>query len=144
VCQNYVVQFVIEHGKPSDKILVLDRLKGNMLKMAQHKFASNVCEKALVCADPENRRRLLHEIMTPRPDGVTPVVDMMKDQFASEFVTRSVTGLFVDIRPDYVLQRALIIAEGEDKDALYSLVRPQLIAMRRFSNAYNKHLGSST
>ncbi|KAF8350692.1 armadillo-type protein [Amanita rubescens] len=122
---NYVVQFVIEHGKPSDKILVLDRLKGNMLKMAQHKFASNVCEKALVCADSENRRRLLHEIMTPKPDGVTPVADMMKDQFAN-----------------YVLQRALIVAEGEDKDALYSLVRPQLIAMRRFSNAYNKHLGS--
>ncbi|KAK2466901.1 hypothetical protein APHAL10511_001159 [Amanita phalloides] len=122
---NYVVQFVIEHGKPHDKILVLDRLKGNMLKMAQHKFASNVCEKALVCADPDHRRRLLHEIMKPKSDGMTPVVDMMKDQFAN-----------------YVLQRALVIAEGEDKDALYSLVRPQLIAMRRFSNAYNKHLGS--
>ncbi|KAF8628339.1 hypothetical protein AX15_003881 [Amanita polypyramis BW_CC] len=122
---NYVVQFIIEHGKPHDKILVLDRLRGNMLKMAQHKFASNVCEKALVCADPEYRRRLLHEIMKPKVDGMTPVVDMMKDQFAN-----------------YVLQRALVIAEGEDKEALYGLVRPQLIAMRRFSNAYNKHLGS--
>lgn len=82
--QNYVVQFVIEHGKPYDKMLVLDRLKGNMLKMAQHKFASNVCEKALVCSDFENRRRLLHEIMAPKPDGVSPVAEMMKDQFASE------------------------------------------------------------
>ena len=55
-----------------------------MLKMAQHKFASNVCEKALVCSDFENRRRLLHEIMAPKPDGVSPVAEMMKDQFASE------------------------------------------------------------
>lgn len=56
-----------------------------MLKMAQHKFASNVCEKALVCADAEYRRRLLHEIMKPKVDGMSPVVDMMKDQFASGF-----------------------------------------------------------
>ncbi|KAF8636458.1 hypothetical protein AX17_003274 [Amanita inopinata Kibby_2008] len=122
---NYVVQFIIEHGKTHDKILVLDRLRGNMLKMAQHKFASNVCEKALVCADAEYRRLLINEIMKPKLDGVTPVVDMMKDQFAN-----------------YVLQRALIVAEGEEKEALYSVVRPQLIAMRRFSNAYSKHLGS--
>jgi pumilio RNA-binding family len=42
-----------------------------------------------------------------------------------------------------VLQRALIVAEGEEKESLYNLVRPQLIAMKRYSNAYNKHLGSS-
>ncbi|PFH54339.1 hypothetical protein AMATHDRAFT_135939 [Amanita thiersii Skay4041] len=122
---NYVVQFVIEHGKCHDKTLVLDRLRGNMLKMAQHKFASNVCEKALVCADSDYRRLLINEIMKPKPDGVTPVVDMMKDQFAN-----------------YVLQRALVVSEGEQKETLYSLVRPQLIAMKRFSNAYSKHLGS--
>jgi pumilio RNA-binding family len=82
--QNYVIQFIIEYGEPYDKMLVLDQLKGNMLKMAQHKFASNVCEKALVCSDFENRRRLLHEIMAPKPDGVSAVAEMMKDQFASE------------------------------------------------------------
>lgn len=122
---NYVIQFVIEHGRPHDRNLVLDRLRGNMLKMAQHKFASNVCEKALVCAEPEYRRALLLELVQPKPDGVTPIVDMMKDQFAN-----------------YVLQRALIVAEGEEKESLYNLVRPQLIAMKRYSNAYNKHLGS--
>jgi pumilio RNA-binding family len=83
VAQNYVIQFVIEHGRPHDRNLVLDRLRGNMLKMAQHKFASNVCEKALVCAEPEYRRALLLELVQPKPDGVTPIVDMMKDQFAS-------------------------------------------------------------
>jgi len=122
---NYVVQFVIEYGKPRDKNLVLDRLKGNMLKMAQHKFASNVCEKALVCADYEHRRILLQEITKPKPDGITPVADMMKDQFAN-----------------YVLQRALIVAEGEEKETLFGLVRPQLIAMKKSSNVFNKHLGS--
>jgi len=52
--------------------------------MSRHKFASNVCEKALVTADPESRRLLIEEIMSPKQDGVSPIVTMMKDQFASK------------------------------------------------------------
>lgn len=52
--------------------------------MSRHKFASNVCEKALVTADSESRRLLIEEIMSPKQDGVSPIVTMMKDQFASE------------------------------------------------------------
>ena len=54
-----------------------------MLNMARHKFASNVCEKALITATTEERRALVDEIITPKPDGVSPIVSMMKDQFAS-------------------------------------------------------------
>jgi pumilio RNA-binding family len=57
-----------------------------MLNMARHKFASNVCEKALVTADAESRRVLIDEIMSPKQDGVSPIVTMMKDQFASELI----------------------------------------------------------
>ena len=59
-------------------------MRGQMLQMAKHKFASNVCEKALVMADPENRRLLIEEMITPKADGVSPIVTMMKDQYASE------------------------------------------------------------
>ena len=55
-----------------------------MLNMSRHKFASNVCEKALVTADYESRRLLIEEIMSPKQDGVSPIVTMMKDQFASK------------------------------------------------------------
>ena len=51
---------------------------------------------------------------------------------------------YADIfRPDYVLQRALVVAEGEQKELLISKIRPQLAAMRRYSSAYSKHLISS-
>jgi pumilio RNA-binding family len=82
------VQFVLEHGTPHDRSLIVAKLRGQMLNMARHKFASNVCEKALVTADPENRRFLIDEIMSPKQDGVSPVTTMMKDQFASEFILR--------------------------------------------------------
>lgn len=55
-----------------------------MLQMARHKFASNVCEKALVMADSDLRHLLIEEMMTPKADGVSPIVTMMKDQYASE------------------------------------------------------------
>ena len=45
--------------------------------------------------------------------------------------------------PDYVLQRALTVAEGEQKEQLISKVRPHLVNMRRYSSAYSKHLSAS-
>lgn len=78
-----MIQFVLEHGKPEDRALIISRLRGQMFHMSRHKFASNVVEKALVMSDSESRRVLIEEIMTPRPDGSIPLVSMMKDQFAS-------------------------------------------------------------
>lgn len=120
---NYVVQFVIEHGSATDKALVLNQMRGQILALARHKFASNVCEKALVFADVETRAHLIDEIMMPTADGVSPLVIMMKDQFAN-----------------YVLQRALATAEGEQKDMLIAKVKPHIANMRRYSSAYSKHL----
>jgi Pumilio-family RNA binding repeat len=88
--QNYVIQFVLEHGSQHDRSLIVAKLRGQMLNMARHKFASNVCEKALVTADAENRRILIDEIMLPKQDGVSPIVTMMKDQFASECTIKRV------------------------------------------------------
>ncbi len=82
--QNYVIQFVLEHGQPHDRTQVIAKLRGQMLQMARHKFASNVCEKALICADAESRHILIEEIMMPKQDGANPVLTMMKDQFASK------------------------------------------------------------
>jgi hypothetical protein len=59
-----------------------------MLHMSRHKFASNVCEKALLTADLESRRALIQEMMTSKQDGVSTIATMMKDQYASEQFNR--------------------------------------------------------
>jgi len=82
--QNYVIQYILEHGKLQDQALVIAKLRGQMLKMGRHKFASNVCEKALVCAEPDTRRLLIDEMLIASQNGVSPTVTMMKDQYASE------------------------------------------------------------
>ncbi|EIN07544.1 hypothetical protein PUNSTDRAFT_53691 [Punctularia strigosozonata HHB-11173 SS5] len=120
---NYVIQFVLEHGAPQDRAEVVQKLRGQMLPMARHKFASNVCEKALVTAEPDSRRALIDEILAQGADGSSPIVTMMKDQYAN-----------------YVLQRAVSTAEPDQQETLISRIRPQLLTMRRYNNAYTKHL----
>lgn len=115
-----------------------------MLNMARHKFASNVCEKALVMADPESRHILIDEILTPKHDGVSPVLSMMKDQFASQYPINFRLKLLMRMFcVDYVLQRALSVVEGEQKDILIDMVKPHLVSMRKYSS-HSRHLIAST
>ncbi|THU91133.1 ARM repeat-containing protein [Dendrothele bispora CBS 962.96] len=122
---NYVIQFILEHGRPQDKALIVSKLRGQLLHMARHKFASNVCEKALVSAEPDARRALVDEIIIPKFETITPVMSMMKDQYAN-----------------YVLQKAVLVADADQRAILIAHIRPQLAAMRRYSNTYSKHLVS--
>ena len=64
--------------------MIIAKLTGQMNNMAKHKFASNVCEKALITADPDSRRQLIEEIMTPKQDGLSPIMGLMKDSFGSK------------------------------------------------------------
>ncbi|KAF9005672.1 armadillo-type protein [Cyathus striatus] len=121
---NYVMQFILEHGKAKDKALVISKLRGQLLYMSRHKFASNVCEKALLFSDSESRRSLIDEIILTRPDGFMPYPR-----------TNHIT--------DYVLQRALVVSEGDQRELLYTKVKPQLAQMRKFATPYSKHLVSS-
>ncbi|KAK7054863.1 hypothetical protein VNI00_003326 [Paramarasmius palmivorus] len=123
---NYVIQFILEHGKPHDKALLVSKLRGQLLDMARHKFASNVCEKALLAADAETRRALVDELLVPKYEGAMPITAMMKDQFGN-----------------YVLQRAVVVADPDQREQLITHIRAQIPTMRRYSSAYNKHLLSS-
>ena len=59
---NYVIQHVIEHGIPEDRERIVNRLRGDVLKYAQHKFASNVIEKCLICGSTEQKNSLIDEV----------------------------------------------------------------------------------
>ena len=84
-----MIQFIIQQGRPQDKSRVISKIRGNLIQLAQHKFASNVCEKALICADADTRRLLINEIMNLHSDGQSAILTMVKDQYASESVLTS-------------------------------------------------------
>jgi pumilio RNA-binding family len=55
-----------------------------MFRLVRHKFASNVCEKALVAADSQTRHDLIEEMLVPKEGGGDPILAMMKDRYASK------------------------------------------------------------
>lgn len=120
---NYVVQHVIERGDQRDRDRVMAVVKSSILSFSRHKFASNVVEKCFVYGSPKQRDELIHEILTPRADGIVPLHVMMKDQFAN-----------------YVIQKLLDVTKGEQHDKLVAAIRPQLEQLKKFT--YGKHLAS--
>lgn len=59
---NYVIQHVLEHGRPEDKSKIINNVRGKVLTLSQHKFASNVVEKCVTHANRQERAMLIEEV----------------------------------------------------------------------------------
>jgi pumilio RNA-binding family len=60
---NYVVQHVVEFGKPVHKEGVMKALKGRIADLSRQKYSSNVIEKCLKHVGPKDVEALLLEIL---------------------------------------------------------------------------------
>ncbi|KAK3827028.1 MAG: armadillo-type protein [Linnemannia gamsii] len=118
---NYVIQHILERGQPSEKSLVVSKIYGQVLPLSKHKFASNVVEKCVAYGSKLDRQKLIEEVITTKPDGTSPLVLMMKDQFAN-----------------YVVQKMLDVVDGNQRDVLVAKIRPHLGSLKKYT--YGKHL----
>lgn len=117
---NYVVQHVLEHGKPHEKSEIMTKLAGQIVQMSQHKFASNVVEKCLEFGGPNERQILISE-MLGLTDENEPLQAMMKDQYAN-----------------YVVQKVLETCDDQQRELLLSRIRVHLHALKKYT--YGKHI----
>ncbi|KAJ2006062.1 mRNA binding protein puf3 [Coemansia thaxteri] len=118
---NYVIQHVMERGKPIDRSLVCARVRGHVLQLSKHKFASNVVEKCIAYGDPKDRKALIDEITLVRRDGSCHLVTMMKDQYAN-----------------YVVQKMLDVVKVNQREQILTKIQPHMAALKKFT--YGKHL----
>ncbi|KAK7002003.1 armadillo-type protein [Favolaschia claudopus] len=117
---SYTIQWILEEGYPEEKGRVVAELRGRFLDMAKHKFASHICEKALLYYNSDASRALIDEILDSNS-----IRCMMRDQYA------------IDARsPDYVLQTALRIQLGQRKKLLIENVEGELKKRQKLSRAY--------
>ena len=59
-----MIQHVLEHGKSQeDKNKIVKRIKGNVIVLSNHKFASNVVEKCMEYGSDKDRKEIIDEIM---------------------------------------------------------------------------------
>lgn len=54
---------MVQHGKPHERAVIIGKLAGQIVKMSQQKFASNVVEKCLTFGGPEERKLLVNEML---------------------------------------------------------------------------------
>ncbi|KAJ3296779.1 mRNA binding protein puf3 [Rhizoclosmatium sp. JEL0117] len=118
---NYVIQHVLERGKPADKAMITSKVRGQVLQMSKHKFASNVVEKCVAFGSKLDRQLLIEEVIAVRSDGTSALVAMMKDQFAN-----------------YVIQKMLDVVDGDQKEILIMKIKPHLQSLKKYT--YGKHL----
>ncbi|XP_004507166.1 pumilio homolog 2-like [Cicer arietinum] len=117
---NYVVQHVLEHGKPHERSTIIKELAGKIVQMSQQKFASNVVEKCLTFSGPSERQILVNE-MLGTTDENEPLQAMMKDQFAN-----------------YVVQKVLETCDDHQRELILSRIKVHLNALKKYT--YGKHI----
>lgn len=66
---NYVIQHVLEHGKPEDKSKVVNIIRGKVCQLSQHKFASNVVEKCVTYSTRADKTLLIDEVTAYNTDN---------------------------------------------------------------------------
>lgn len=59
---GYTWVLFVEHGKPEDKSQLINSVRGKVLVLSQHKFASNVVEKCVTHATRAERALLIEEV----------------------------------------------------------------------------------
>jgi hypothetical protein len=95
---DYVVQSMIIATGPIHRERVIKLIRGNVWGckltfseervaanyiVSRHKFASNVVEKAILHAKPNDKRELVYELVNVREDGSSRVAAVLRDPFAN-------------------------------------------------------------
>ncbi|XP_062225230.1 pumilio homolog 2-like [Phragmites australis] len=114
---NYVVQHVLQHGKPEERTSIIHKFSGHVVILSKQKFASNVIEKCLTFGTPEERDGLIGEIIS---SGQT-FQELMKDQFGN-----------------YVVQRVLQTCDDEHLEMMLSSIKLHLNELKNYT--YGKHI----
>ncbi|KAM9353986.1 pumilio homolog 2 isoform 9-T10 [Pholidichthys leucotaenia] len=118
---NYVIQHVLEHGRPEDKSKIVAEVRGKVLILSQHKFASNVVEKCVIHSSRAERALLIDEVCCQKDGPHSALYTMMKDQYAN-----------------YVVQRMIDMAEPAQRKIIMHKIRPHIATLRKYT--YGKHI----
>jgi len=114
-----VVQYVLDLSELEYTSAIVHQLEGNLVELSVQKFSSNVVEKCFQKAEPELRCKLIAELIS-RPDMIR--------------------RLLLDSFGNYVIQRALQLAETPQFEQLCDVIRPHLPCLK--ASPYGKRIQS--
>ncbi|EAY02893.1 Pumilio-family RNA binding repeat containing protein [Trichomonas vaginalis G3] len=86
---NYVVQNILNSGTPEHIQALIDAFTGHFYEFSMHKFASNVIEKCIRKANPQQQNMIFTEIIGPEGNYNRPrIKEMVSDQFGNYVIQR--------------------------------------------------------
>lgn len=112
---NYVIQYILEKGNLEDKSRLLMIIKNKVKELSKHKFASNVVEKCLLCATQAELEQFAGELFGPA------AFELMTDKYAN-----------------FVVQKALEVAQEPLQSRLVTKVGEMSASLRTYS--YGRHV----
>ncbi|KAK9158833.1 hypothetical protein Scep_005407 [Stephania cephalantha] len=157
---NYVVQHVLEHGKPYERSAIIKKLAGQIVEMSQQKFASNVVEKCLTFGGASERQILVNEMLGTTDENEPLQVSgskLLSFSFSVLFIFSAeiiCTGneyliyLYSSIDADlammkdqfanYVVQKVLETCDDQQRELILSRIKVHLNALKKYT--YGKHI----
>jgi pumilio RNA-binding family len=128
--RRQVIQHLLERGTRSDRSIIIASVRGQLVHLSKHKFASNVVDKVVLCADEEERIALCDEILC----DPTAVSTMLKDQYGNYCELRCLLPCVV-WSCCTGLQKMMLVAtpHTEQRDTLIARVGDALLNIRKYS-----------
>lgn len=88
---SFVRVCFIEHGKPEDKAQLISSVRGKVLTLSQHKFASNVVEKCVTHATRQERAVLIEEVCGFNDKYVSQHIELITITYYLLLITITIT-----------------------------------------------------
>ena len=86
---NYVIQHLLQNRRGDKCKEIYETLKGRILEMSMHKFASNVIERCLHFGTKEQKDDIINEIIAPKGENKhDPLVTLVKDKFGNYVIQK--------------------------------------------------------
>ena len=119
---NYVVQSILKAERREHVVALIRAFTGHFYKFSVHKFASNVIEKCIRGATPDQRKQIFEEIIgEPGAYQTDRILQMIQDQFGN-----------------YVIQRIIEFGTDSQQRAIYDVVYENYDDL--FNINYAKHV----
>ncbi|KAM7541268.1 hypothetical protein Aperf_G00000032903 [Anoplocephala perfoliata] len=138
---NYVIQHILVRGSREQKSRIIGLLRGRVVTLSVHKFASNVVEKAVSNGTTQERYDLINEVLVDNDhsSSTNPInAESSADGSASKDDTSVLWTMMKDQFANYVIQKMLEEADSKLRKELMARIHPYINSLRKYN--YGKHI----
>ena len=105
---NYVIQHILEQGQnPEDRNKIVRSIKGKVIDLSNHKFASNVVEKSLQYGNEKERKEIIDEFLESNKYDLGEEVNSLN---GGQQLNGALYTMMKDRYGNYVIQKCIEVS----------------------------------